>query len=147
MSITFTPTAQQARAAVLNIAYAGGSPQTVSLSGSGTQGSSAVSFSPSILPAFPAQKVQNASTPQTITLTNTGTNAITGVNISLSGANAADFSQTTTCVAAINGGATCTISLTFKPLATGPRVAILTVAYTSTRAQLTSTFNLSGTGQ
>lgn len=138
---------EQARAAVLSLNYAGGFPQTVSLSGNGVQGTSGVSFSPSTLPAFASQKVQNASPAQTITLTNTGTNPITGVSVSLSGANTADFSQTTTCGATVSAAGNCTTSVTFKPLAIGIRVATITIAYTSSGGQQTVSFNLSGTGQ
>jgi len=145
--IVFTPSAQDSRAAVLNVAYAGGSPQTSSLDGTGVQGSTGVSLSPSTTLTFTAQKVQTQSAAQTVTLTNTGTNPITGVNVALSGANAADFGQTTTCGTSVNGGANCTISVTFKPLAAGARVATLTVTYTSSGGQQTPIVNLTGTGQ
>jgi len=48
--------------------------------------------------------------------------------ISITGANAPDFAQTNNCGTALAGGATCTISVTFKPTASGPRKGALTIS-------------------
>src|SRR5439155_496489 len=48
------------------------------------------------------------------------------------GTNASAFAQNHTCGASLAAGASCTISLTFKPAATGPAAATLTVADSAT---------------
>src|SRR5207248_1451501 len=55
-----------------------------------------VSLSPTSL-SFSNQNVNTTSTAQTVTLTNSGTGALTISSIALTGTNAGDFAQTTTC--------------------------------------------------
>ena len=147
ISVTFTPASQGPRAATLNVSYTGGSPVSAAVSGTGTQGSVGVSVTPSPVPAFAAQKLQTTSSAQVITVTNTGSNALTGLSVSVSGLNAADFSQTNTCGTSLNSAAKCTISVTFTPLATGPRMANLIVSYTLAGSPQTQSLQVSGTGQ
>lgn len=66
---------------------------------------------------------------QTFTLRNTGNWPMAGPNIqSLTGANAAEFSITsTTCGATIAAGGNCQISVRFEPVTAGPLVASLNV--------------------
>ncbi|WP_176441854.1 choice-of-anchor D domain-containing protein [Granulicella rosea] len=87
-----------------------------------------------------------ASVTQTVTVANTTTFAST-VNvtkIAISGTNAADFSQTSTCTS-LAEGATCTITVTFTPTAIGARSAVLTVTNDSTSDPVL-TVTLAGTG-
>jgi len=147
ISVFFTPTAQSSRGATLNVSYAGATPQTVSLSGNGTQGATGFTVNPATLPAFAVQSINSASSPKVVTVTNTGAGPITGVSIALGGGNPEDFSESTTCAASISAGSNCTISVTFKPLVSGPRGTTLTITYTSAGAQLAYPLNLSGTGQ
>jgi FtsP/CotA-like multicopper oxidase with cupredoxin domain len=94
--------------------------------------------------AFGNVLVNTPSAQQSVTVTNAagfGTLAITG--ISFTGANPADFSQGTTCTAALQAGSNCTITVTFKPTATGARGATLTIA-SSNPTQLS--VPLTGTG-
>ena len=71
------------------------------------------------------------SSPSAITLSNTGNAALdlTGSGISISGANAAEFSQSNGCGSSVAAGATCTINVTFTPgLTAGSEAATLSVS-------------------
>jgi hypothetical protein len=88
--------------------------------------------------------VNTTSPPQTVTVSNAvgaGTLAIT--DISITGANPADFSQSTNCTAALLPGSNCTITVTLKPTTTGQRAATLTIASSNPTALAVP---LSGTG-
>jgi hypothetical protein len=82
--------------------------------------------------AFTAQPSGTASAAQAVTLSNTGSAplSITGMGISISGANATDFSQTSpSCGTAVATGSSCAINVTFTPsLSAGPETATLKVA-------------------
>jgi N,N-dimethylformamidase beta subunit-like, C-terminal/HYDIN/CFA65/VesB-like, Ig-like domain/Cep192 domain 4 len=147
ISVTFTPGATGARAGSVAISDdAPGSPQSLSLSGTGTAGAPAVSLSPSSLD-FGSRAVGTTSPAQTSTLTNTGTAALTISNVAVSGANAADFAQSNDCPtgpATLAVGATCTISVTFAPTQSGTRTASVTV--TDDAATSPQTIAVAGTG-
>lgn len=72
----------------------------------------------------------NTSASQTVTVSNgvgAGTLAIT--SISVTGANATDFTiLTNTCGSSLLGGATCAVTVAFKPAASGSRIATLAIA-------------------
>ena len=142
ISITFTPSAAGSRAAALAIAdNAAGSPQSVSLSGTGI--STVASVSPSSV-AFGNQSVGATSTSQAVTLTNSGNSALSVTSIAVFGSSASDFAQTNNCGSSLAAGANCTISVTFTPTATGTRTA--TVTLTDDAASSPQTVALSGTG-
>ena len=65
-------------------------------------------------------------------------------NITLTGANAADFSQTNTCAPSLAPVASCTFSVTFTPSAPGARSATMTLI--DEDAGSPQTVALSGTG-
>jgi phospholipase C len=125
VDIAFKPTVKGARTGTLLFTdNAPGSPQTVSLSGTGT----AAGFVPTSV-NFGSQKVGTTSAPQTVTLTNvaaTGNMKIT--SITLAGANKADFAQTNTCPTSLPPAQSCTISVTFAPSATGARSASISAS-------------------
>ncbi len=88
-----------------------------------------VSVSPSSL-KFSVTAVGKTSTAQKVTVTNTGTVALTfwSDGIVITGADAGSFSKTaTTCSTGLAVGAFCTISVEFKPTATGTSSAILSI--------------------
>ena len=121
ISVTFKPTVMGLRSASLSVTdNAAGSPQTVSLSGTGT--APAVTFSPVNL-IFSKQPIGTASSPQKVTLTNTGTATLNIGSIAGSG----DFSQTNTCGLSVAAGASCTISVTFTPSSIWTRWGLITV--------------------
>jgi len=143
ISVTFTPAATGARTAAVSISdNATGSPQTVSLSGTGT--TPAVSVSPTSL-SFGSQAVATGSTAQTVTLTNSGNATLSITSLVSTGANASDFAETAdTCGSSVAAGGNCTIEVTFTPSASGQRTAILSI--TDNTSGSPQTVSLSGTG-
>jgi uncharacterized repeat protein (TIGR03803 family) len=77
--------------------------------------------------AFGAIGVGVTSPVRKVTLTNTGTASLSISSIAITGADPGDFAQTHTCGASLAAGASCTISVTFAPAATGARSASLSV--------------------
>jgi N-acetylneuraminic acid mutarotase len=124
VTLRFRPTAIGARVATLSIATADPvSPALVSLSGSGT--GAVASVSPTSL-AF-SSTLNVATAAQTVTLTNAGSALLTINAIRLGGANPLQFSFTRTCGASLAAGATCTVSVTFRPTSAGSKSASLSV--------------------
>jgi hypothetical protein len=93
------------------------------LTGVGT----AVSLSPASL-SFPSQSAGAGGTPQTVTLSNLGSSPINIWQIAARGANAADFSESSTCGATLAAGNNCGITVTFTPSAAGTRSASLLIS-------------------
>jgi len=124
VSVTFTPTDKNLRKAALGISDSDpASPQAIPLNGTGT----VVSLSTKKL-SFGDQPVGTSSAPQKVTLKNVGSTQLNFSGISITGTNAGDFSETNTCGTSIAGGASCTISVTFKPLAQGTRTATVSIS-------------------
>jgi sugar lactone lactonase YvrE len=143
ISVTFSPAAAQAYNATLSVAdNAAGSPQTASLSGTGTPAPApGASLSPATL-AFPSTNVGASSAAMSTTLSNTGNAVLNISGITLS--DTTDFSETTTCGSTLAAGATCTIAVTFKPGSVGSLSGTLSVA--DNAAGSPQTVALSGTG-
>jgi hypothetical protein len=94
--------------------------------------------------AFGNQRVGTTSSSQPATLTNSGNAALSITGIAVTGTNAADYAQSNTCPASLAAGASCTISVTFTPSATGSRAASVTV--TDNAAGSPHTVSLTGAG-
>jgi len=94
---------------------------------------------------FLPQPVNIPSTAQTVKLSNNGGATLTGIAVTITGTNAADFGQTNTCTATLAAGANCTISVTFTPTAVGAFTAKLSIADNAFGNP--QTIGLSGTGQ
>jgi len=141
ISVTFKPTQPTARTGTVTISdNAPASPQTISLSGTGTY----VEIAPTSL-GFGNVTVGTSSSPQPVTLSNTATTSLGVKSISIGGINSADYSQTNNCGTSLGPSASCTINVTFKPLATGSRTANLII--TDFQAgTATQTVPLAGTG-
>jgi hypothetical protein len=77
---------------------------------------------------FPAQVVNTPSATQSVKLTNTGAATMTGIAISITGTNKADFVQTNTCTATLAAGANCSITVTFTPTVAAAETANISVA-------------------
>jgi hypothetical protein len=75
---------------------------------------------------FGAQSLNTTSASQVVTLTN-GDNPQTITSIAITGANAADFADTTTCGAPLAIGAKCTFTVTFTPSGNGIRKAQIVI--------------------
>jgi hypothetical protein len=85
----------------------------------------------------------SSDSPVTFTLTNNTGVTVTGVAISFTGANAGDFSKTTSCGTTLASSASCQIFITFTPTAAGSRTATLSVSDSDASSPQTS--GLSGT--
>ncbi|MGD1103257.1 MAG: choice-of-anchor D domain-containing protein [Terriglobia bacterium] len=144
IKVTFTPTAILNRTASISITdNAVGSPQTVSLSGTGTSSAPVVSLSSTSL-AFGNQPVRMTSAVQTVTLTNTGKMALSITSFAVTGANANDFAEANICGSSVAAGAKCTIAVMFTPSAAGARTAALSMSDNANGSP--QTVPLSGTG-
>ena len=100
------------------------SPSTANVSACGTE----LQWSPSGF-NFGNPAVGSSSAPETLTINN-GDNRLVGAfsNISISGANAGDFSiGSNTCSASLAGGESCLVTVVFTPKSSGPRSAALTL--------------------
>jgi hypothetical protein len=142
IDVTFTPTTADNQAAQLIITdNAPGSPQTIPLTGIGSEpAASQVLLSKTVL-TFDSQTVNTSSVSQSVTLSNPGTTALIITQVSLSGTNAADFSETNTCGSSLAAAKSCTLSVTFKPSGVGPRTALLLVADNANGSPQTVTVN------
>ena len=144
ISVAFKPIATGTRTASVSIAdNASGSPQAVAMSGTAVAATPAVTLSPTSL-TFASQTVGASGTAQSITLTNSGTETLSSIAISITGADASDYSQTNTCGTSVAASANCTISVTFKPTAAGTRTASVSIADNASTSP--QTVVLSGTG-
>jgi hypothetical protein len=142
INVTFTPVAAGTRLATVSVSDdATGSPQTAALTGTGI--ASSVSFSSSSL-TFQNQPLGTSSPANGVTLFNTGSGTLSISSITITGANAGDFSQTNTCGAALTSNANCTISVVFNPTVAGVRTAAVAVADNATGSP--QSVSLSGTG-
>jgi len=114
ISVTFTPSASGTRTASLTVAdNASGSPQSVSLTGTGM--APTVTLSPSSL-SFGQQDTGTTSAAQTVTLSNTGS---ASVNISDMAISLPYFVETNTCGSNLAAGTNCVINVTFTPQGAG----------------------------
>jgi hypothetical protein len=142
ITVTFAPKTSGSQTGMVTISDSAiNSPQTISLKGAGEL---PVALSPGTL-AFGAETVGTTSAPKTETITNNQRVALDISSITISGADASNFTETgTTCGSTLAAGAKCTITVTFTPSATGARSATLDI----TDSALTSpqTAKLTGTG-
>ena len=141
ISVTFTPTAVGSLPGTISVTdNATGSPQTVTLTGSGTTvAAPAVSLSATSL-TFASQQLNTTSAAQTVTLTNSGTALLNLTSILPSG----DYAQTNTCGPSLAAAANCSINVSFTPTATGTRTGAITITDNATGSP--HSVNLSGTG-
>ncbi|MGA3026769.1 MAG: choice-of-anchor D domain-containing protein [Bryobacteraceae bacterium] len=149
ISVTFTPTASGSRTATLvitdNAGNVTGSTQQVTLSGTGVAVPVA-GVSTSSIP-FGSQNLGTTSASQPVTLNNTtGTGPLTISSISIGGTNPGDFGQTNNCGASVAAGGSCTINVTFAPLAAGSRSGTLIISDNSNNTASSQTVSLTGTG-
>src|SRR3989442_1598900 len=130
-TVTFTPAATGGRAATVTITHdAAGSPPSVSLTCTRVPPPTATPSATSS--AFGNQRVGTTSAAQNLTLTNNGGTPLNLTSITITGAQAADFAFAAgnTCptgAGSVAPGASCTISISFTPAATGARTATVTI--------------------
>jgi hypothetical protein len=141
ITVKFKPSTLNTRTGSITVTdNATTSPQTVSLSGTGTY----IQLSPTLL-NFGTVTVGTSSSPQAITLTNTDSVAVGIQGVSFTGVAKGDYSQTNTCGSSMAQGASCSINVTFKPTATGTRTAKVSIADFGGGSP--QTVQLTGTGQ
>ena len=147
INVKFTPAATGARTGTYTITTNDPANPTVAISMTGTGARQVMTLSPASL-AFGNQNMLATSAAQTVTVSNaTGTWPLTITNITRTGTNAADFASTNTCgafPATVAAGATCTVSVTFTPSASGARAGTLNVIAAAPVG--TQSVSLSGTG-
>jgi sugar lactone lactonase YvrE len=150
IAIAFIPTTagtlNEALNLITNSLGIPGSSQTINLSGTGT-GSAATAPKASLNLAsltFSNQGTWTTSASQTVTLSNPGGSAANISSIWLAGPASSDFRITTTCGSVLAVGASCGVSVSFAPTASGARSATLTFA--DSVAGSPQTVALNGTG-
>lgn len=94
--------------------------------------------------SFGNQTTGTTSAATSVTLTNTGTSFLSLTSVSVSGINAADFLATNTCGTIVASGASCTISVAFKPSLVGSEAASILIS--GTQPNSPTSVNLTGTG-
>jgi hypothetical protein len=149
LSVRFSPLSVGTITSSITMPYtgAGGGTLVVQLTGTGTAGTPAIDLYP--LPInFGQLPVMTAATPITVGVEDTGTAPLTGIGITITGANAGDYTETDTCsggtVDPFPGTASCSITVNFTPTASGPRIAALNI--TSNGGTATYSTPLSGAG-
>ncbi len=124
-SLVFSPTGAGSRTASLTfVDNLANSPQTVMIAGTGAAPQIALSSNAFV---FGSQPVGSTSTANTMTISNIGSAPLNVLSVALAGANAADFSMTTSCGSAVPAGASCSVSISFSPNGLGLRTASFTI--------------------
>ena len=115
----FAPTTTGAKTAAVTITdSATGSPQTISLTGTGTTSSSILTLTPASL-AFGSENVGSIGPGQIVTIKNTSAAAITLTGISFTGTNPTSYGALSTCTASLPASSSCSAMVSFFPKATG----------------------------
>jgi hypothetical protein len=141
VTVTFAPTAAGARTGLLTVTTDSASDNslTVHLAGNGL--ATPATLTPTSAD-FGDVVLGSSSAARSFTWTNTSSVALTVSSVNLTG----DFSiAASTCNTSVAAGASCTVSVTFKPTALNLRTGVLTIASNSS-ADSTLTASLTGTG-
>jgi Abnormal spindle-like microcephaly-assoc'd, ASPM-SPD-2-Hydin len=146
--IVYAPISVGPSLATLNVLdSAVGSPQQYGLSGAGVAPpppAPAVTLNPAGTFNLAGTTTQGTTAaPQNLTVSNTGTGPLHVTAIGVSGLNAGDFSVSgSNCLtAAVAAGASCSIPVTFAPLASGIRTTTLTITDDATNSPQMVTLN------
>jgi Ca2+-binding RTX toxin-like protein len=148
--VTFRPTVAGTRSATLrftdNNNGVAGSLQDVALTGTGVVPAPVAGVNPASL-AFAARATNTTSPAQTVTLLNTGTAPLAVSSIVLTGDFARSGGTCPTATGTLAAGASCTVAVTFRPVAGGARAG--TLRFTDNSGNVvgsTQTVTLGGTG-
>ena len=140
INVKFSPTAASSYSAAVTLTdNASNNPQTVTLAGTGI---TPVMLSASSI-GFGTILVGSSKTAPAVTLTNQMSVALTGISVGITGSSA--YSQVNTCGTSIAAGATCTVTVTFAPTASGSQTGTVTI--TDSAANSPQILTLTGTGQ
>jgi len=141
--IAFDPASAAALTGTLSVTdNATGSPQKVTLTGTGTAIPSVKLSTTSI--AFPTTTHGKVSAAQAITLTNSGTATLNLTSIALTGTNPTDFEALNTCTPTLAAGASCTVYVAFRPATAAAFKAALSIVDNGSASP--QSVALSGTG-
>ena len=140
--LTFSPQAQGFHAGVLayRSSLKGGS---VLLAGSGTV--PALALDPTSL-QFASTLVGSTATVQVVTVKNQSSFGVSIASVTLSGGQADDYALAKTCGSSLAAGASCAISVTFKPVSAGTKLASISIADSGDSAPLSIALNGTGGG-
>jgi len=124
VQLTSAPTSATSRQAVLTIGGVSATFRVTTLTVT-----SALDVSPQMLNFFePALAISSVSGARAVTLTNNGGTPVAINGVGIGGPGSADFSQTNNCGTSLAAGASCTVSVTFRPSAKGVRVGEISIA-------------------
>ncbi len=141
LNVNFGPVSSGAKAASLTLTdNAANAPQVVALAGTGAIPSLTVS-APSL--QFGTEALATITSPQTVTITNSGAVPLNSLGLSISGPNAPDFAQSSTCAATLAASASCPVNITFTPSIAAAEQASLSIAGANATTQ---TVALAGAG-
>ena len=149
VTVAFRPSAAGTRTATLAFTdNASNSPQSVPMSGTGAAppaSAPAVTFTPTSL-TFAAQPIGTTSAAQSITVANTGNASLFINSAATRGANPLDFTEVNDGCSGLTlaAGTSCSVSITFKPTATGTRSG--TFILTDNAPNSPQTVPITGTG-
>ncbi|HUE04412.1 MAG TPA: choice-of-anchor D domain-containing protein [Bryobacteraceae bacterium] len=146
--LTFAPatTAVGARTASVTLTYgAGGSPQTITLSGTVVAPGPAAALSPSAL-SFAKQSVGVASAAQNFSVTNTGSANLTISLVTSTNSSEFPISSDGCSGAALTPGQQCVVGVQFSPKVGGKRSGAITVTDNATGSPQTLTLTGNGSG-
>ena len=124
LTVKFTPTQIGTRAGTITLTDNAGNnntSQTIQLTGTGTKAGALLT--PSVQ-NFGGVLLGATSYQLLATLTNSGTADLTGIAVSTQG----DFNQTTTCSTTLAAGASCTITVAYRPTLAGAESGLLVVS-------------------
>jgi len=140
IDVSFAPTTGGVTTGSISITdNAPGSPQVISLSGTGND----IELSPTKL-NFGTVSVGTTSAVKTISVENKSTASVSITSIAITGADAADFTETNNCGSSLVPGEICTVNVAFSPTVTGPLSADVTIIDNGGASP--QTVVLSGTG-
>jgi len=147
ISVQFTPLAAGARSGTITIVSNGlGSPQTIAMSGTGQAGgpppSGTLSMPSALGLGSSAVGVQTAGSVLTVSNIGGGSATVTGLSTNP----AAEFPITGFTCASVAPGASCTVTVAFRPQAAGARSGTLTITDTGTGSPHVVTLSGTGTG-
>jgi len=145
IDVRFVPKITGALTATITLTYnATGSPQSITLSGTGiTAPVASLSLSSTSL-SFGSEPVGSSTAVRSVTLTNTSEVELYFSSITLTGADAMSFASSNTCGISLAAGVTCSIAARFAPTVTGALTA--TLALTDSATGSPQSIALSGTG-
>ena len=144
INVMFAPTASGTRTGSLVLtdnATSPVSPQTITLTGTGTLTAPTISLSSTSI-SFPSQYVGTSGLPQNVNLTNNGNAPLVITSVVSS---AADFGLINACGSTVAVGTTCSVGVFFDPTVGGTRQGTLTLNDNASGSR--QTVALSGTGE